>query len=386
MSVAVTIPVKKCSYPACEKEAKLQCPTCLKLKIDNNSHFCSQECFKTFWPIHKLLHEPKATVSADGGTINTPATTNNLARFKGYKFTGPLRPEKVFPQRTVPSHIQKPDYADDSIPHSERASDRRNASIVEHTAEEIECIRECAKLAREVLDIAGDAAKVGMTTEELDTIVHNAAIERNAYPSTLNYYKYPKSCCTSVNEVICHGIPDARKLRDGDILNVDITLYYKGFHIDHNEMYLIGNVDEAGKKLVRYAYECLDKAIAMCKPGVLYRELGNVISKHANEGGFSVVKNFCGHGIGRLFHCNPSVPHYARNKAQGVMKPGHVFTIEPMINEGTWKEDMWPDDWTAVTLDGKRSAQFEHTLLITETGVEVLTARTKGSYLDRHNI
>ncbi|KAM9982954.1 hypothetical protein ACTFIZ_007467 [Dictyostelium cf. discoideum] len=362
-----------CASPGCGKPAKLQCPTCVNLKLDTPSHFCSQECFKTFWPLHKMYHQK-----------GQPEPENLPSQFRNYKFTGPLRPTNITPMRKAPEGIELPDYAIGSIPISERAADRKNMANIIHTPEEIEIMRQLGKMSREVLDIAGNAAKVGMTTEELDIIVHNAVIERGAYPSPLNYYKFPKSCCTSLNEVICHGIPDERPLRDGDILNVDVTLYWKGFHSDLNETYLIGNVDERGKNLVKCAYDCLELAVAMCKPGTLYRELGDAIQKHANKQGFSVVKNFCGHGIGRLFHCNPTVPHYSKNKAVGAMKVGHVFTIEPMINEGTWQDEIWPDSWTAVTADGKRSAQFEHTLVITETGCEVLTKRTKGSYIDRH--
>ncbi|KAF3975645.1 hypothetical protein CMV_001124, partial [Castanea mollissima] len=190
------------------------------------------------------------------------------------------------------------------------------------------------------------------------------------YPSPLNYHSFPKSCCTSVNEVICHGIPDARKLEDGDIVNVDVSVYYKGVHGDLNETYFVGNVDEESRRLVQCTYESLEKAIAIVKPGVRFREIGEVINRHTTMSGFSVVKSYCGHGIGELFHCAPNIPHYGRNKAVGVMKAGQTFTIEPMINAGVWRDRMWPDGWTAVTADGKRSAQFEHTLLVTETGVE----------------
>ncbi|GAM26440.1 hypothetical protein SAMD00019534_096150 [Acytostelium subglobosum LB1] len=360
-----------CSTPNCGKPANLHCPTCEKLNLKPVSNFCSQDCFKLFWPIHKLSHL----------TIDEAKQVSSA--FNGFKFTGKLRPYKITPRRTVPAGIQLPDYAIDSVPHSERAADRRNTPIPIHNKEEIEIMRELARMSREVLDLAGQVAKVGMTTEELDIIVHNAIIERGAYPSPLNYCGFPKSCCTSINEVICHGIPDLRPLQDGDIVNVDVTLYWKGFHVDLNETFLIGNVDEAGQKLVRVAYECLEKAMAILKPGVMYRELGDVIQKHANQNGLSVVKSYCGHGVGRLFHGNPTIPHYGKNKAVGTMKSGHIITIEPMINEGTWNDDMWPDDWTAVTKDGKRSAQFEHTILITDTGYEVLTKRTVGSYIDR---
>jgi len=175
--------------------------------------------------------------------------------------------------------------------------------------------------------------------------------------------------------VICHGIPDQRKLQDGDILNIDVTVYHGGFHGDLNETYCVGKVDKAGRDLIRNTQECLEKAIGLVRPGALYRDVGQTIERHAKSAGFSVVRTYCGHGINRLFHCAPSVPHYSKNKAVGVMKPGHTFTIEPMISEGTWRDEQWPDNWTAVTADGKRSAQFEHTLLVTETGCEILTAR-----------
>lgn len=270
----------------------------------------------------------------------------------------------------------RPDYAEhpDGIPLSEQAA--KHSSVIKVLDdEEIEGVRVASKLAREVLDVALGAAEIGVTTDELDRLVHEASIERDCYPSPLNYYKFPKSCCTSVNEVICHGIPDMRPLQDGDLLNVDITVYHRGFHGDLNETVFIGNVDEGGRKLVQVTYECLSKAIEAVTPGMRYRDIGNIIQKHAQSHGFSVVRSYCGHGIHRLFHTAPSVPHYAKNKAIGVMKAGHCFTIEPMISEGTWHDEVWPDNWTAVTADGKRSAQFEQTLLVTDTGCEILTRR-----------
>ncbi|KAJ3382147.1 Methionine aminopeptidase 1 [Lobulomyces angularis] len=185
-------------------------------------------------------------------------------------------------------------------------------------------MRKVGKFGREVLEIGKKAAKVGVTTDEIDRIIHEACLERKCYPSPLNYHNFPKSCCTSVNEVICHGIPDMRPLKDGDILNIDVSVYYDGFHSDLNDTILIGNVDEKGKKLVKVTKECLDKAIEACKPGFLYRDLGNIIQKHAKANNFSVVKSYCGHGVNRLFHGPPNVPHYAKNKAVGIMKPGHT--------------------------------------------------------------
>lgn len=303
----------------------------------------------------------------------------------------------------VPDQIARPDYAETGVPLSEYQVAKSN-HIEVLSPGDIDKMRNVCQLAREALDIGLTAAKVGVTTDEIDRIVHEAIIERGGYPSTLNYNGYKKSCCTSINEVICHGIPDQRELKDGDILNLDVSIYKDGFHADLDETIPIGNVDDTGLKLIKTARECLEKAIAtgnthtvvilhvpqrpinhanslhcdidhLVKPGVLYRDIGNTIESHAADQGFSVVKTFLAHGVHRHYHCAPNFPHYARNKAVGVMKEGHVFTIEPMINEGTWKDQMWPDDWTAVTLDGKRSAQFEETMVVTKTGVEVLTAR-----------
>ncbi|XP_051941761.1 methionine aminopeptidase 1 isoform X1 [Hippocampus zosterae] len=280
------------------------------------------------------------------------------------------------PLRLVPSEIQRPDYADHPRGMSESEQFLKGtAQIKILPPDDIEGMRVVCRLAREVLDIAAKMVKPGVTTEEIDHAVHLACNARNCYPSPLNYYNFPKSCCTSVNEVICHGIPDRRPLQDGDILNVDITVYHNGFHGDLNETFYVGEVDEGAKKLVQTTYECLMQAIDSVKPGVRYRELGNIIQKHAQANSFSVVRSYCGHGIHRLFHTAPNVPHYAKNKAVGVMKPGHVFTIEPMICEGGWQDETWPDGWTAVTRDGKRSAQFEHTLLVTDTGCDILTRR-----------
>ncbi|XP_023842543.1 methionine aminopeptidase 1 isoform X3 [Salvelinus sp. IW2-2015] len=333
------IEARECETEGCSSKAKLQCPTCIKLGIQG-SYFCSQECFKGSWATHKQLHK-KAKEDNQDEAKNCVETDTNTDPWPGYRYTGKLRPHyPLTPMRTVPSDIQRPDYADHPLAAevglmagmSESEQSLKGTSQIKILpAEDIEGMRVVSKLAREVLDIAALMVKPGMTTEEIDHTVHLACTARNCYPSPLNYYNFPKSCCTSVNEVICHGIPDRRRLVDGDILNV--------------------------------------------KPGIRYRELGNIIQKHAQANGFSVVRSYCGHGIHKLFHTAPNVPHYAKNKAVGVMKPGHVFTIEPMICEGGWQDETWPDGWTAVTRDGKRSAQFEHTLLVTETGCDILTRR-----------
>ncbi|KAJ1950811.1 Methionine aminopeptidase 1 [Linderina pennispora] len=355
-----------CLRDGCDKAAKLQCPTCVKLGI-KGSFFCSQECFRQSWGAHKDTHQ-----------VENPRATYNP--FPSYPYTGTIRPEyPLSPRRAVPADIPRPDYADASGGVSRLEQSYGNAQISVLTEAETATMRHVCRLGREVLDIAARAVKVGVTTDEIDRVVHEATIARKAYPSPLNYYGFPKSVCTSVNEVICHGIPDQRALRDGDIINIDISLYKDGFHADLNETYLVGNVDEEGQKLVNVTRECLDRAIALVKPGARYRDLGAAIESHAKANGFSVVRTYCGHGVGKMFHCAPNVPHYAKNKAAGVMRPGHVFTIEPMINVGRFNDQTWRDNWTAVTADGKRSAQFEHGILVTETGYEVLTKRLEDS-------
>lgn len=360
-----------CTGQGCSKVSKLTCPTCLKLGI-KDSYFCSQECFKGNWGSHKLLHK-KAPVST-------------FDPFPLQVYTGKLRAAyPLSPKRILPQHIARPDYAETGTPYSEMKL-RGSSKIEILNEEQIAGMREVCRLAREVLDIAAAAIRVGITTDEIDKIVHEACIERNAYPSPLNYHNFPKSCCTSVNEVICHGIPDQRPLEDGDILNIDITLYYNGYHGDLNETYFVGTVDEASRKLVEASRECLNLAIDMVKPGALYRDFGAAIEKYAKSQKLSVVRTYCGHGINSQFHCAPNVPHYKSNKAVGVMKEGHTFTIEPMINQGVWHDDHWPDNWTAVTRDGKRSSQFEHTLLVTSQGCEILTAginERKNNYTPR---
>ncbi|URD78784.1 Removes the N-terminal methionine from nascent proteins (By similarity) [Musa troglodytarum] len=239
-------------------------------------------------------------------------------------------------------------------------------------------------IAREVLDAAARIIRPGITTDEIDEVVHQATIAAglSMKSSAMESQMQDLQCFFSLFNKSFQKVI-RWKLEDGDIVNVDVTVYYKGVHGDLNETFFVGEVDEASQQLVRCTYECLEKAISIVKPGVRFREVGEVINRHATMSGLSVVKSYCGHGIGELFHCAPNIPHYgsilAGNKAVGIMKAGQTFTIEPMINAGVWRDRLWPDGWTAVTADGKRSAQFEHTLLVTETGVEVLTARLPSS-------
>jgi len=296
-------------------------------------------------------------------------------KFIGFSFTGALRPAFVHPRMPPPPDTEITDYAlhEQGVSASEM---KRSKDIPEINGEELEIMREACRLGREILDLAGRALKVGVTGDYIDRVVYKACCERKIYPSPLNYGNFPKSVCVSPNEVICHGIPDLRPIEDGDIVNLDVSICYKGFHSDLNETFLVGNVDEGRQKVVQAAYESLVAAASMLKPGVMYRDLGAAIQASASKYNCSVVSTYTGHGVGKLFHGPPNVPHYKKNKAVGVMKPGHVFTVEPMINLGSDPGDTkWPDNWTAVTLNGKPSAQFEHTFLIIETGYEVLTAR-----------
>ena len=366
------ISTKICCTPDCGKPAKMACPKCVSYKLPLiEAMFCTQDCFKKSWNNHKILHKPAQEKARLLAIDREPG-----AWFNGYKYTGPLKAWRVTPRIThdqIPSHIRKPDYAVRGQPISEQR-DRSNQIRI-YDARQIEGIRRACAIGRQVLDIAGRAVRVGVTTDEIDRIVHEATIDLGAYPSPLNYYNFPKSVCTSVNEVICHGIPDKRELVEGDIVNIDISNYVDGYHGDLNETFFVGNCDEESHKLVKCAFDCLSTAASMIRPGTFYRDLGPAIHNVAQASGCSVVKQYCGHGIGELFHTTPNVPHYKNNKAKGTMKAGHIFTIEPMINLGAWQCETWPDQWTAVTIDGKRSAQFEHTFLVTEEGYEILTMR-----------
>ncbi len=277
-----------------------------------------------------------------------------------------LQPGVISPMRSVPPEIPRPDYAETGDPV------RRPEARVK-TPDVIERMRVAGRAAAEVLDLGAAAVAPGVTTDEIDAVVHQAYIDRGGYPSTLNYRGYPKSLCTSVNEVICHGIPDDRPLRDGDIVNLDVTIYLDGVHGDTNATYLVGQVDEASRRLVDVTRECLDRGIAAVVPGRPFSDIGRAIEEHATANRYQVVRAFVGHGIGEQFHTDLQIPHYYEPRLTTVMEPGMVFTIEPMISMGTGLHRIWDDDWTAVTADGSRTAQFEHTVLVTDDGVEILT-------------
>lgn len=322
-----------------------------------------------------IISSPASPSSAKSPLIRPKLTPK-------FKYAGTIRPGYQTPRRSVPSDtgISFPDYANDGVP---KARATLFPWIIEtKRPDEIEKMRRSGRCAREVLDVAGRAIRPGITTDEIDRIVHDATIDRGAYPSPLNYREYPKSCCTSVNEVICHGIPDDRPLLSGDIVNVDVTCFLDGYHGDCSEMFVVGGeetADDNARRLLQATYDCWIKAMEYVRPGNDYKDIGAIIEDHVLERGYTTVRSFCGHGIGSVFHTTPNILHYRNTEPAGKMSAGHTFTIEPMICEGDGGYLMWPDDWTATTKDGKRSAQFEHTLLITPDGVEALTAKIETS-------
>ena len=279
---------------------------------------------------------------------------------------GRVLPHEISPYRPVPAHINRPLYADTG------EVIRWNESRVK-TPEIITKMHHAGKTAAEVLRLAGEMVRPGITTDEIDVYVHDLCIERNAYPSPLNYNGFRKSVCTSVNEVICHGIPDGRVLQDGDIINIDVTTFVGGVHGDTNATFFVGNIDPVSESLVRITEECMWKGIEAVRPDRPVSDIGKAIEAHARIHHYGVVKAFIGHGIGEQFHTDVQILHYYDPRATTIMRPGMTFTIEPMITLGTWQHRMWDDDWTAVTADGKRTAQYEHTILVTDDGFDVLT-------------
>ncbi len=279
---------------------------------------------------------------------------------------GPVRPGVLSPLRLVPPHIGRPDYAETGRP-------SRALPIDPDPARRLARMRRACRAAAEVLQETARHLRPGVTTDELDAICHAAYLARGGYPSTLNYHGYPKSLCTSVNEVICHGIPDSRQLLPGDIVNLDISIYLDGMHGDCSATYAVGEIDDESKRLVRVAEECLNAGIAAVKPGWPISVIGRAIEAHARRSGYGVVRSYCGHGIGEVFHTDLQIPHYHDPSATTVMEEGLIFTVEPMITAGTWKHIDWDDGWTVATADGKRSAQFEHTILVGKEGAEILT-------------
>jgi methionyl aminopeptidase len=287
-------------------------------------------------------------------------------KYKRCHKTALLRPGAVGPERVVPPEIARPDYVATGTPVRATESAVKSPDVIAR-------MRRAGTIARDVLAETGAAVAVGVTTDELDRVAHEAHVTRGVYPSPLRYRGFPKSVCTSVNEVICHGIPDNRALADGDIVNIDVTVFVDGVHGDTNATFCVGDVDKESRRLVRVTEECLELGIGAVGPGAPLSDIGRAIETHAHAAGFFVVRAFVGHGIGEVFHGPPQVPHYYERSMSTVLEPGMVFTIEPMITMGSVQPTIWSDGWTATTSDGSRTAQFEHTVLVTDTGVDVLT-------------
>eukprot|EP00878_Enallax_costatus_P022614 GHUV01024007.1.p1 GENE.GHUV01024007.1~~GHUV01024007.1.p1 ORF type:complete len:291 (+),score=70.52 GHUV01024007.1:617-1489(+) len=278
----------------------------------------------------------------------------------------PLQPMQISPMRPVPASIPRPPYADRGL-----LPDLDNRPQV-HNAEGLKKMRAACKLAAEVLAQAGSLVKPGVTTEEIDIAVHEMTIAAGAYPSPRNYGKFPKSVCTSVNEVMCHGIPDGRPLREGDIVNIDVTVYLNGYHGDTSRTFYVGTPSPSTRKLVEANEEALREAIQVCGPGVPCSAIGAACGAVAAKHKLTVVRDFIGHGVGTVFHAAPQIFHHNNNQP-GKMQVNQTFTIEPIFVEGSNRVKMWKDQWTATTVDGGLAAQCEHTVLITLTGCEVLT-------------
>jgi methionyl aminopeptidase len=282
-------------------------------------------------------------------------------------FSGHLIPGRVSPRRSVPASIPQPEYVGKPGP------TRTDAGDV-YSAEEIELIRESGRIAAQAIALVGEHVAPGVTTEQLDVIAHEFLVGQGAYPSTLGYRGYPKSSCTSVNEVICHGIPDDTALEDGDVVNIDITAYKNGFHGDSNQTFIVGQAAEDVTLLVERTQEAMNRGIKAVAPGRQVNVIGRAIESYAKRFGYGVVRDFTGHGVGRAFHSGLIIPHYDSVPAyDDEMVPGMVFTIEPMLTLGSAEWDMWADDWTVTTKDKSITAQFEHTLVVTERGAEILT-------------
>ena len=280
---------------------------------------------------------------------------------------GTLTKGDVSPMRPVPASIPRPEYVGRTGPERVTASEVKSPETIER-------IRRASQIAAQALEEVGRHVRPGVTTDELDAIGHEFMIDHGAYPSTLGYMGFTKSLCTSVNEVICHGIPDSTVLADGDILNVDVTAYKDGVHGDLNAMFLVGDVDEESRLLVERTKEAMMRGIRAVKPGRAVNVIGRVIEAYARRFDYGVVRDFTGHGVGEAFHSGLIIPHYdSAPRYDDVIRPGMVFTIEPMLTLGTIEWEQWDDGWTVLTKDRSRTAQWEHTIVVTEDGAEILT-------------
>ena len=278
----------------------------------------------------------------------------------------PLVPGVQSPRRSVPAHIARPEYVDRPAPAKFVGSEVKDPETIER-------MRVAGQIAGQALAEVGKAVAPGVTTDDLDRVGHEFLLDHGAYPSTLGYRGFPKSLCTSLNEVICHGIPDSTELVEGDICNVDITAFIGGVHGDTNATFLVGEVSDEARLLVERPHEATMRAIKAVAPGRPVNVIGRVIESYAKRFDYGVVRDFTGHGIGTSFHSGLVIPHYDDPRYDTIMEPGMTFTIEPMITLGTYDYEIWDDSWTVVTRDRRLTAQFEHTILVTDTGSDILT-------------
>jgi methionyl aminopeptidase len=277
-----------------------------------------------------------------------------------------LKPGRQTPIRTVPASIPRPEYVGRDRPAPSTDPWVQSAEIIER-------MRLASRIAARAMAEGSKVIAPGVTTDEIDRVVHEYICDHGAYPSTLGYKHFPKSCCTSLNEVICHGIPDSTVIQDGDIVNIDVTAYIDGVHGDTNATYFAGNVSEENRLLVERTEEALRRAIKAVAPGRQLNVIGRVIESYARRFGYGVVRDYTGHGIGRTFHSGLVILHYDEPSVTTVIEKGMTFTIEPMITLGGIGWDIWDDNWTVTTKDKSWTAQFEHTLVVTDSGAEVLT-------------
>jgi methionyl aminopeptidase len=279
----------------------------------------------------------------------------------------PLAPGEQTPRRAVPITIARPEYVDKPAPA------RNSEPTYVQTPEVIEAMRVASRIAAQALQEGGKAVKPGATTDDVDAVVHEFLIDHGAYPSTLGYRNFPKSCCISLNEVICHGIPDSTVIEDGDIVNIDVTAFIGGVHGDTNATFFAGEASDEARLLVERTHEATMRAIKAVRPGRALNVIGRVIEAYAKRFGYGVVRDFTGHGIGRSFHSGLVILHYDEPTVTTEIQTGMTFTIEPMITLGGIDYDIWADNWTVTTKDKKWTAQFEHTIVVTDTGAEILT-------------
>ncbi|HIW29992.1 MAG TPA: type I methionyl aminopeptidase [Candidatus Luteococcus avicola] len=286
-----------------------------------------------------------------------------------------IKPYPISPMRPVPGSIARPEYVGKPAPSPYRGSHVQSP-------ETIEKIKVAGNIAASAMHEAGKAVRPGITTDELDAIAHEYMLDHGAYPSTLGYRGYPKSVCTSVNEVICHGIPDARPLEDGDLVKIDVTAFKDGVHGDNCFTFFCGDVDADSKLLTQRTQEAMNRAIKMCRPGRPLSVIGRVIESYAKRFGYGVVRDYTGHGVHTAFHSGLVILHYDEPRLDTPMQEGMTFTIEPMLTLGDYHSHQWDDDWTVLTNDGSRCAQFEQTIVITSDGAQILTVADDPVVLD----